>query len=455
MTKNLGDLIDLNKDLNKIAIICEDQPITYKSLDILANAVAYSLLKKGIKKGDKIAIISLNSIDYVIMYLGILKLGAVAVLINIKHPQSQINYILKETNCKLVLKDIGDLEIPTGVEFLFNTPIEENDDAVILYTSGSTNLPKGVVFSHKRKLHLEITSKKLKQRKIISASPFPHNQGLRNVELSLITHSTLIILPKFDAQEFIKNIKKYKIDMVVTVPTMLSLILNEKDFKSEDVDTVKTINSSGSQLTQKLYDNIIKKFRNATVYNRYGLTETGGGLFENHPTLPTPPLSVGYPSTTIKYKIVDNILQVKNPSMMVKYNSIKNDRLTEDGYFITNDLFKIDEQGFYYYLGRADDMFTNGGYNVYPRQIELILETHPLVKEAAIVGVEDEIKGTKPYAFVTLNGEITENELKEYILKQLPPSHCPKKIWIKDTLPLTIINKIDKNKLKQIARNNI
>ena len=455
-SKNLGNLIDLNKNLDKIAIICEDLKITYRTLDIMANHVSYCLHKKGIKKGDKVAILSLNSIDYVIIYLGILKFGAVAVLIDIKLPQSKIDYILKETDSKLVVKDISDFKIETGIEYLFNTKIEENDPAIILYTSGSISAPKGVIISHKRKLLLDIKAKNSKEETIIVASPLYHNHGLNNLEFSMLTHSTLILLPKFDAKKFINSIEKYNVTRVTGVPTMMSLLLNENDLlKKTNLNSVKQIYLSSSPLSKTLYDNLKNIFKNATIHNKYGSTETGAGLFFEHPILPTPPLSVGYPISEIKYRIVNGILEVKSPSMMLNYINKDNEKITEDGFLITKDLFKIDEQGFYYYLGRADDMFINGGNNVYPRQIESALETYPFIKEAAVIGLEDDIKGMKPYAFVTVSKNVTEEEIKEHILKQLPPSHCPKRIWILEQFPLLAINKIDKIKLKEIAKSNI
>jgi acyl-CoA synthetase (AMP-forming)/AMP-acid ligase II len=457
MNKNLGNLIDLNKNLDKIAIICEDQKITYRALDILANSVSYSLLKKGIKKGDRVAIISLNSIDYIIMYLGILKLGAVAVLINVKSPQSQIDYILKDSDCKIVLKDITDLEIPLGIEYLFNTPIEESDPAVILYTSGSTSYPKKIIISHNRKWEIleKCKNNYADKRIVLLASPLYHGHGLTIMSVVLTGHSTLVLLPHFDSKKFIKSIEQYKINSFSAVPTMLSLILNEKDLiKNTDLNSVIDINLHGASFKQQLIENIKKIFYNAKVNNRYGSTELGSGLFIDHPTLPTPSMSVGYPNPSIQYRIINDILQIKSPSMIFKDNNDIN-KFTEDGFYITNDLFEIDEQGFYYYIGRADDMFTNGGNNIYPRQIEIILETHPFIKEAAIIGLEDDIKGMKPYAFVTLSKNVTEEEIKEYVLKQLPTSHCPKRIWTLKEFPLLSINKIDKVKLKEIAKSNI
>jgi acyl-coenzyme A synthetase/AMP-(fatty) acid ligase len=446
MSKNLSNLIDLKKDLNKIAIICDDLKITYRALDILANHVSYCLLKKGIKKGDSVSIISENSIDFAIIYLGILKLGAVAVLINVKLPQFQIDYIIKSTNSKLVIKNISDFNIEQGIEYFFNTDIEENDPAIVLHTSGTTSTPKKIISTHKRRSFLDILSEKMPEQNVILASPLYHNSGLHNLELSLISHSTLILLSKFDVKKFIESIQKYKIEKISSIPTMMNLLLNEKKLlKDTDLSSVKRIHLSSSPLNKNLYDKLTETFNNAKIINKYGSTEAGPGLFSDHPYLPIPPLSVGYPIKSINYRIIDNILQIKSPYMMTKNN------LTEDGYFITNDLFYVDQNGFYYYNGRSDDMFINGGNNIYPRQIESVLELHQYVKQAAVIGIEDEIKGMKPYAFVTISNHVNEEELKNYLLNILPPSHCPKKIWIREVIPLTLINKIDKIKLKEIA----
>jgi acyl-CoA synthetase (AMP-forming)/AMP-acid ligase II len=136
--------------------------------------------------------------------------------------------------------------------------------------------------------------------------------------------------------------------------------------------------------------------------------------------------------------------------MFLKYNNIETKNITDDGFFVTNDLFRVDENGFYFFIGRADDMFVSGGNNIYPRQIETVLEDHPLVKSAAVIGLEDEIKGMKPYAFVV--SEAKEEDIKRHILNTLPPSHCPRNIWNVDNMPLTGVNKVDKAELKEQAR---
>jgi acyl-CoA synthetase (AMP-forming)/AMP-acid ligase II len=349
MSKNLGNLIDPNKDLNKIAIICEDQKITYRALDILANSVSYYLLQKGIKKGDRVAIISLNSIDYVIMYLGILKLGAVAVLISVNLPQTEIDYIIKDTDSKLILKDISDIELDTSKEYLFEIEPEKNDPALILYSSGTTGKPKKTIISHRRKSILKTKLPFIKDCTSILAHPLYHSSGENVLELCLASHSTLILLPKFNAKDFIKSIETYKVKKINAVPKIMQLILNEKELiQQTDLSSVKSIYVSSEEFTQNLYDDIIKVFKNCEVHNRYGLTEAGPGIFSKHSTLPTPPLSVGYPNPPIQCRIVNGILQIKNNMIL----NLESDKLTEDGYYITNDFFKVDEQGFYYFIGR-------------------------------------------------------------------------------------------------------
>jgi acyl-CoA synthetase (AMP-forming)/AMP-acid ligase II len=291
-------------------------------------------------------------------------------------------------------------------------------------------------------------------RRAIVAAPLYHMNGLSNTETVLKSHATMVLMPKFDSVEFIKNIAQHKINSITSVPTMLAMVLEETELlETVDFSFVRHVGMASSPVSKLLFDKLKITFSNAVIQNAYGITEVSPGLFGRHPSKSTPDMSVGYPAPGIDYRIVNGILQVRSPSMLLNYNNIDAKNITNDGYFITNDLFKIDKDGFYYFLGRADDMFVSGGNNIYPRQIESILEDYPLVKTAVVIGIEDNIKGTKPYAFV--QGDVTEAVLIDHIKTKLPPSHWPRQIWIIDKIPLNAVNKVDKQKLKEAAIANL
>lgn len=448
---NLGNLINLKLDQKKIAIIDEDRRVTYKQLHNMSNYAAFDLQSKGFGPGDKIALKGANTINYIAAYLGILKLGAVAVLINVKLPQSQIDYIIKDSDVKFLWEDP---RIPSDV-FVEFTAYETNDDdpAIMMYTSGSTSNPKGVILPHRHKWIIEKKSNypAAVHRRAIVAAPLYHMNGLSNSETTLCGHGTLILLKKFDPESFLKRIAYHRVNSVTSVPTMLTLLLQFPSLIEKlDLKCVTHIGMASAPVSKHLFESLRTTFPKALINNAYGITEVSPGLFGRHPTLPTPPMSVGYPIPGIDYRIVDGILQVKSPSMFLKYSNIETTNITEDGYFITNDLFRVDENGFYFFIGRADDMFVSGGNNIYPRQIETVLEDHPLVKSAAVIGLEDEIKGMKPYAFVI--SDATEEDLKRFVLNTLPPSHCPRNIWNINSMPLNGVNKVDKLELKEQAR---
>lgn len=454
MSTNLGDLINLNKDQTVTAVF-DQRRYTYRELDQLAQAFSTGLRQRGVEVNTPVAILMNNSVYFIAAYLGILRIGAVAVLINVKLPQSQIDYILEDSGAGITITELNyyDYMFEGNIDIM---PVVETDRAVILYTSGTTSVPKGVVLSHKHKW--TITNRAAKEtmpnRRSLVGAPFYHMNGLSNMEYCLATHGTMFIMPSFDAQQAISLIGTHRINTINCVPSMMAMILAETETLDQyDIGCVKRINTSSAPVSPALYNKIKQSIPGVVVNINYGTTEGGPGLFGPHPSQATPPGSVGYPVAGIDYRIVDGILQIRSPSMMLGYNNVENNSVTEDGYYITNDLFRVDENGFYYFISRADDMFVSGGNNIYPSQVESVLNTHNDVFDSAVVGVEDELKGTKPYAFVVLRSKLTtEEDLKDYVLAQLPPSHCPRTIWFIDQLPVTSINKVDRKKLLEQAR---
>jgi acyl-CoA synthetase (AMP-forming)/AMP-acid ligase II len=475
---NIGDTIDRSLDLDKIAIIdlSKSLPdhISYRDLDSLSNAIARGLRTKNILPGDKVAILAVNSIEYVATFFGILRLGAVPVLINLKLTVNQINQILTESESKLLFSDI-DVEYNIEIikfnnfktfcdysEFEIYQP-SSNDTAFLLYTSGSYNDPKGAVITHfghgwslqehRRKINQQWAARSI----VLISAPLYHANGLTTFEGSICVGSRIILMPQFDAVKCIRAIEEHRINTLYAVPTMLAMMIQEKEIlQKTDVSFLKVIHMASAPLSKKIIENLKKVFPNASIYNNYGITEVGPGLFGPHPDgIPRPPDSVGYPRTGIEYRIIDGILQIKSPSMMTSYYKKGIPKsITADGFFITNDLFEIREHGFYYFISRADDIFKCGGNAVNPEEVERILEKHPAVATSAVIGLEDDIKGKKPYAFVVLEKDQTVNEqdLIQHSLDNGPAYLHPRRIWFLDALPLAGTNKIDKKHLEELAK---
>jgi len=161
-------------------------------------------------------------------------------------------------------------------------------------------------------------------------------------------------------------------------------------------------------------------------------------------------MSVGYPLPGIEYRLVNSILEIKSPSMLDSYTNFAS-KLTNDGYFVTGDIFSIDKNGFYFFQGRADDMFVSGGHNIYPSKIEEILQSNDYVDSATVIGLPDDIKGYKPYAFVKLKSKDTMLSVKQHAQENLPIYEMPRQFFEIEVWPLSPIGKVDKKALISLA----
>jgi len=206
----------------------------------------------------------------------------------------------------------------------------------------------------------------------------------------------------------------------------------------------------------------------ATVTNAYGTTEAGPVVFGPHPQgLPQPEMSVGYPHPKVALRLVDDgdrdaqqgVLEMKCPAMMNGYHNRPDVRppFTEDGYYISGDVFRRDENGFHYFVGRTDDMFVSGGENIYPADVERMLERHPDVAQAAVVPIDDDIKGQKPVAFVIRKpGHApSEDDIKKFSLANAPAYQHPRHVWFVEELPLASTNKVDRGALHREAEQRL
>jgi acyl-CoA synthetase (AMP-forming)/AMP-acid ligase II len=491
---NLGDLIRRDRDPDRIALIDlggEQAPreFSYRRLDAMANAVARALAARGLARGERVAILSANRAEFLAAYFGILRAGLVAVPVNFKFPPTTIDFILRDAGARLVFCDPPRREncpadVPVvcfggdGAEsfdrFLDPGPFDAvtpapDEPAMFLYTSGSTGTPKGVVLSHRGHIWVvetRLNGQDLSRHRYLIAAPLYHMNALALSQLACAAHATIVLQPQFSAPAYIEAIGHYSITWLTAVPPMIAMMLRERELLARtDLSTVEFVRMGSAPVTHSLMQALHATLPQAAVTNAYGTTEAGPVVFGPHPDgLPQPELSVGYPHRAVALRLVDGdnraadqgVLEMKCPAVMLGYHNRPDlpPPITADGFYITGDLFRRDVQGFHYFIGRTDDMFVSGGENIYPTDVERMLERHPDIAEAAIVPVDDEVKGQKPVAFVVPEPghTLSEAEVKRFALANAPAYAHPRFVWVVDRLPLASTNKIDRAALRRMAQ---
>ncbi|MBV8825216.1 MAG: acyl--CoA ligase [Hyphomicrobiales bacterium] len=488
---NLGDLIRRERDLDKVALIDlggEEAPreFSYRQLDAMAHGVACALVKRGLERGERVGILSANRAEFLAAYNGILRAGLVAVPVNFRFPAATIAFILRDAGAKLVFCDSARRkDVPAGTpvitfgadgaegfdSFLDPGPFDSvrpapDEPAMFLYTSGSTGTPKGVVLSHQSHIWVvetRLSGQDLSRHRYLIAAPLYHMNALALAQLACAAHATIVLQPQFSATAYVEAIGRYRITWLTAVPPMIAMMLRERELMARtDLSTVEFVRMGSAPVTQGLMQALHAALPGAAVTNAYGTTEAGPVVFGPHPDgLPQPELSVGYPHPAVELRLVDGespdqgVLEMKCPAVMLGYHNRPDvpSPITADGFYVTGDVFRRDQNGFHYFIGRTDDMFVSGGENIYPTDVERMLERHPDIAEAAIVPIDDEIKGQKPVAFVVPapGRSLDEAEVKRFALANAPAYAHPRFVWVVDKLPLASTNKIDRAALKQMA----
>jgi len=487
--KNLGDLIPRDRDLDKIAVIDlggEEAPrqFSFAQIDAIANGVARALGKRGLSRGDRVAILSVNRAEYLAAYYGIMRAGLVAVPVNFKFPRETIHFIIADAGAKLVFCDAGRAaDCPDDVaRVVFGAAFEAfldpgpfrtvvpaaNESAMFLYTSGSTGAPKGVMLSHQS--HIWVVQTRLlpglDHDVYLIAAPLYHMNALALAKLACAAYANIVLLPQFSAPAYIEAIGRYRCTRLTAVPPMIAMMLRERDLLARtDLSSVAFVRMGSAPVSAALMAALHAALPHAAVTNAYGTTEAGPVVFGPHPKgLPQPETSVGYPHPQVRVRLIDGanrdadqgVLEMKCPALMLGYHNRPEiaPPITPDGFYVTGDVFRRDADGFYYFVGRTDDMFVSGGENIYPADVERMLERHPDVAQAAVVPIDDEIKWQKPVAFVIRKPgrALDADAVKRFALEHAPAYQHPRHVWFVDELPLASTNKLDRAALRRMAR---
>lgn len=481
----------------KEAIIFEEKVITYDELYKAVNLVSELLKNNGVKKGDRIAIQLSKCVEIAYFHLAIMAVGAIALHVNDAYKAAEVEYILKDSESSLfiadaenylkskdLLENLPGLRIMTidkefPVTLFYPREIENSgpclepgydakglDTAMIIYTSGTTGRAKGAMINHKGLVELSENMQeawKLSSRDIFLHSlPLSHGHGLIALQIGLYVGATIILDKKFDAEEVWNTIEKEHCTVFMGVPTMYRRMLDawKKLTTKPDICSMRLFVCGSAPLSGDLFD----QFRDNvgyTILERYGTTEAlliATNPYEDHLRKAN---SVGYPFRGVAIRVVDDSGNDVTPGnigeIYVKggnwFNGYWKDEEKTKASF-AGEWFKTGDRGYQdpedglrlYLVGRATEMIISGGYNVYPKEVENVLEKHPAVREAAVISLFDRDFGECVTAVVvTKEGlEIDEQELQAFCKNELASYKCPKKVIFVSELPRNTMGKIMK-----------
>ncbi len=483
---NLGRLFDAHARADRPAIIdlhdaTQPRPWSFRELDAACDACARGLVKAGLSPADRIGILSLNRFEFVVTLLGAMRAGVVPVPVNVKLPADTVAYILNDAGARMVFAEHDVRQLipnrPRTVEFgpdyeRFLDPgqykaFEPAPDSVAIqpYTSGSTGRPKGVLLSHygqnwSRRI-LAHTRGTTEEDVILVAAPLYHKNALNAIKQGLTAGANLVLLPRFDIERYIEAIGRYRCTVISGVPTMMAMMLTRKDrLATIDTKSVRTIMMGSAPSSPQLIKELRATFPNAEPLVVYGVTEGGPVPLGPHPGgKPRPPGSLGVPYAGTEARLTggpsrdEGELVLKNPGNLLGYHNLPEEtaRRLRDGWYYTGDVCRRDADGFYFFVGRTDDMFVSGGENIYPGEVETLLQRHPAVHQALVMPFDHEMKGQVPYAFVVprAGAWLTEEELQQFALANGPAYQHPRRVFFLTELPLAGTNKIDREHLRR------
>jgi acyl-CoA synthetase (AMP-forming)/AMP-acid ligase II len=465
----------------------QPRPVSFRELDAECNAVARGLKRAGLEPGDRIGILSLNRAEFVATLLGAMRAGIVPVPVNVKLPAEAVAYILRDAGARLVFAEAGTrrlLPAGTGVVeyggrggdgyegFLDRGPFEAFEPgpgsvAIQPYTSGSTGRPKGVLLTHygqnwSRRI-LAHTRGTTPADVILVAAPLYHKNALNAVKQGLTGGATLPLLPQFDIERYIDAIGRFRCTVISGVPTMMAMMLTRKDLLAKtDTSSVRTIMMGSALSPPELLEDLRAVFPNARPLVVYGVTE--GGPVPLGPSLEgkaRPPASLGTPYPGTEARLVggpgpdEGELVLRNPGILLGYHNLPEEtaKRLRDGWYYTGDVCRRDADGFFYFVGRTDDMFVSGGENIFPGEVEATLLRHPAVHQALVMPFDHDLKGQVPYAFIVPRGgtTLTEAEVKQFALDNGPAYQHPRRVFFLEQFPLAGTNKVDRDRLRALV----
>ncbi|CAM3531473.1 long-chain fatty acid--CoA ligase [Nocardioides dubius] len=510
---NLASLLESSARAypHRDALVHDGRRYTYRDLERYASRIAHLLADAGVQRGDRVALSCANLPEFVAAYYGIVKNGAVVVPLNIMLKAREVAYHLEDSgavaylcydgptmpsiaaegyagfdrvdSCRTVfaLTETGDAPSRAGVDSIQDAcarfpgeypaaPTEATDTAVILYTSGTTGSPKGAELTHANMTMNAITGTRMfamtpegEDRHLI-ALPLFHSFG-QSVQMNagIASAATLVFMPRFDARAALDTMREERITVFAGVPTMYWALTGLiADGEQAPVELRLAI-SGGASLPVEIIRSVQDKF-GVEIREGYGLSETSPLAAFNDPSAPPRPGSIGRPVWGVDLKLIaadgtdiadaDQVgeLAIRGHNVMKGYlgrPEATAEVLGADGWFRSGDLARRDADGYYYIVDRAKDLIIRGGYNVYPREIEEVLMTHPAISLVAVTGAPHDTHGEEVKAWVVLHPghQLSADDLVSWAREQMAAYKYPRIVEFLPELPMTATGKILKRAL--------
>ena len=491
----------------KIALEFIDSPqqrVTYSELESLVDGSENYLRSLGFQPGDRVALQLTKSLEFIVLHLATLRLGGISLPLNPAYPPDEIEYFLSDSGARFLFAlEINRVKfqsfmqrLPSLEHCIFlkmddskiflarltsqsnpgsaitknndHLPLSRDDTAVIIYTSGTTGQPKGAQITHG---NLDSNLKALHSTwgwqpddVLLHVLPIFHVHGLFVALYGVLyAGGTALILRDFDPKKTLQSLVENQCTVFMAVPTIHRRLVNTPDASKYDLSHLRLITSGSDRLPDEVFTGFQKTF-GYTLIERYGMTETGMNT--------TNPLngerrlgSVGKPLPGVEVRITDTStggqptagtvgeVQLRGANIFKGYwnqHQKTSDAFTPDGWFRTGDLGYLSEDGYLNLVGREKDLIISGGMNVYPPEVERVLNAHPAVAVSAVIGCDDQDWGERVTAIVVLNSgqRSSSEELIAFCRSQLAPYKTPKVILFREGLPMNAMGKISKHELR-------
>ena len=497
---------------DRLAMVFEDRRVTYGELRERVDRLANALADLGVEKGDRVAILQVNSPEHVEAYFATAKLDAVFVPLNFRARADELTYMVNDCapkvlivgqryvelvrsctdDCKSVQQYIT-LEGPAEGWHYYDDLLasasdeerfpegDEDDLTVIMITAGTTGTPKGVMLSHTSFSSYILSNvtpvdPEVEERNIVTV-PLYHIAGVQAVMAGIYGGRTLIIQRQFEPKQWMELVERERADRAMMVPTMLKMLMDDPEFHRYDLSSLRVITYGAASMPLEVIKRAIKEFPGVHFINAFGQTETAATITmlppEDHLLEGSPEeiekklrrlSSIGKPLSDVEVQIVDEsgtplpqgevgeIVAGGSRLMKGYWNMAEATAETiRDGWLYTGDLGYFDEDGYIFLAGRSRDFIKRGGEMISPEEVEQVLQSHPAIEEVAIIGVPDVDWGERVRAVVVLRDghSAMEEEISEFCQQRLASFKKPESVIFTDELPRNPLGKVLKRVLRE------